>query len=427
MKLKRFKKKCAFSFGFLDKRMLILLGLFLFSDFYTYGQGERMIGEANYQSPFIVMIYESTSSKGIENKVKDYVKNENGVFLLIDGSEISSSEIKNRLNNLLNSALPVDKTRIYLIVVGDVEFFDEQSKLTHDIFASRYYLKTADESVNVGSFLVSSFEDANMPQIVDELSEQYLWQFELDKIKKEHFLEYHKSRKFYGFGLSLANTVPLIFGSVGNLPAIYSSYRLSGFRRINKKWKVEANVLFSFNLPKPQEELRDQVTSQLSTSMLNSDDEVSFDLNTEIKGNLGFSLGVSARRLFRNNKKLMPYVGAGISYNNYTIMYAEIDTTMTLEGNSIISGGLKDSFDFNRDENSDMENGQFSYVGVDLTGGFEYKIGSKFIADVSLGYNFALDTFNPAKSSMNNIFFNIGVSYRIFGRKQKFFEYIRLK
>lgn len=392
----------------------------------AFSQDFQLIHKSDNFAPFYIIISENSVIDEVTQKIEPEAKASKSSYLIVNGTNINSETIKDSINDILNSELEIGKRNVYLIIIGNGDFFNVHDKFTNDFFPSMCFVQTDKEKCNYTDYYHQYYDKINFDLIYSTLKKEDLWEIDLDTIKKNYRSNYYLSKAEYGLGLGLSLTKPIGLRNENKLPGSYLSYDIYGYRRMSKQWKIFGNFTFGFKNPNVKKIMQEEIKGQIDYSSMTSGDDVSVTIDKEIEGWSFFSGSIESRRYVSIPSKLKPFFGIGISYTYFKSMCSHIDTTFMM--NSSDMSGPDDIDDINIDrENSIMDQSKFNHFGMILSTGFDYPLSDIVLFNFRTTYNLSLNSFNTNISTFNNLNFHIGLTFRLQGNRHSFYEYIRLK
>jgi hypothetical protein len=388
------------------------------------GQNFKLIHRSSYSSPLVIAIIENDVFDEMNDKITEIMPKTNASFLIINGSYASVKTIKDSVNFMLNQGLEISKKNIYLVIVGNKLFFDNFNSFNSDLFPSKYYVNTENSVFDTPTYNSVLYSNVDMLTLVNTLKEKYLWELELEKLKNNNKTEYNLLNAEYGYGLASSVTMPISMRTSTYIPISFVTYDIYAYRSLNANWKVYANFTLGFKIPDPQKEIQEQIQSQMDMSSIMSGGSSEVNINMTLEGRMLFSGGLEARYYLNSKKKFKPFVGIGLTNTYFMSMQAKIDTTMTVSSSMMNGGNLGSAM-----PDGKINSGQsvYKYWGLLSTGGLEYRLSDYFIFNLKTSYNLAFNTFNTTQSALNHFNFQLGLTYRIQGKKHRYYEYLRLK
>jgi hypothetical protein len=411
-----------------NRKLKILIGsviLLMINNTALFSQDIRFAHKPNCTSPLFVAIVEHNAYNNFIQKINDITQKTNASFYIINGSEVTMEMVKDSLNILLNSGISISKTNIYLVIVGNQKFFLKNNVLVDDLFPAKCYLKTDSGTIETPGFYQEQYQTSDLLNITNILKRKYLWGVEKESIQEKYAVDYNLLKAEHGLGLGMSMNSPISIRDNSYNPNSYTTYGLTGYRRLNEKWKLYGNLFFSIKRPDIKEIMQKEIQSQMDFSSISSGNDITVNINTEIEARFFINANIETRRFIYPSKKLKPFAGAGISYIMYTNMKMKIDTSLTGDPSSMKNGtGGLDKDSFNKDGMTDINQRQ---LGVLLTSGFEYNLNNKTRCYFKASYNLPFNTYNFNSSTINNLDFQVGFIYQLQRKRNRFYEYVRIK
>ena len=405
--------------------MRLLLPFFLLIS--TFLSAQIGIGTKGVNDYAIVLIAEEEVEYDLINQVKKSKTARDFDFYLFS-NEHSVVYIKDSLNRLLNTNSSVNKSHLYLLVVGDAEWISNHTQMSNKLFAHQLIVSLDSSIRSIENYQVIQWESLQLDQLLQELKKKRQYQFVIDGIKWAN--QYDISRKKEQ-GIGIRTGLNIITGSQldedGYLPDTYFDYAINYFRIIKNRWRLNSEVAFTFKRPNPQKLIQDQIRSQVDVSSILSGSSINQDvhLNLEIIGRFGFQLSTDFYYFLDYKKKFNPYVGAGIGIGVLASFKGAIDTTINID---IDSGGGFDRSAISGDQNQDLNDADIQETAmltpsINLSLGFQQELGEKMSFDLSAKYLFDLKTIRGSEQHMNRLTINTGLIYKLSGRKKTIYKY----
>ena len=308
------------------KLLLLVLVLILLGSIGCWAQSVKLINTPRYDAPFIVMVAEGPLSSGLETKIRAYKDPRESTYLLINGDDLSLEAILDTVNNLLNSALPISKEYVYLVIAGDDDFYQQQDRYTTDFFAATWYLRADTSSTLLTKTNASSYYTTALSDLVSQLRQHYTWQIEVKRIKASNVSEVKRNKKEFGIGFRWGQVFPHVKVNKELVPTSIRALSLTGYRRVSNRVQVNATLSAGFDFPNPRKIFEQQVQDQIDISSILNGDQVTMRLNAEIKAHFYFSAAFDVRYFLMTNSTFQPYVGLGLSTNLLMNLRGDIDT-----------------------------------------------------------------------------------------------------
>lgn len=363
---------------------VFLLFLILFGNC-LLAQNCKLIKSTDYITPLFVTIVQEDFYSQMSDSILRLSTQTGAYFLLLNGSRLSSANIRDSVNSLLNKDVRIIKSKIYLMIVGTKAFFDLQNHFDLRIFASKYFVRTDGENINSSSFSTVGFRGMNLKDVVRIMSKSYLWETELEEIKKIQPKENLDVPGPLEIGLGISELFPSGIRNKYDIPEHITTYNIQISRSINSKYKFWGNVSLGMNMP--------------SKNNMGSMETSFSDGVYNIMGYTAFSWSVNLSRFLSTYKDLRPFVSAGITKTNLMVLYVK-------------SGGssMKPNFQM------------YNYGSLSLATGFEFNCSEKIVMDFKTSYNFSLNT----GATVNNLNLSLGLYYKLIHKTKAYCEYLKV-
>lgn len=419
--------------GIYKRSVLVIIFLFLIL-IASKAQEMVFLHKSLYNTPFFVCIVSEEVYDEFLEKVKENHSSYNYNFLVINGTSTSKAAIKDKINQVLNDkTLLVSKTKVYLGIIGDNRFFNEQNVFTNDFFPDQFFLTTESFSNQVDGFKTFQYTEVSLNDVFVVMKKEYLWETEKSRIENLYYSDYNLSKveKGIGAGLSLNNNNSIRYS--GYESSRFITYGITGYRRISEDWKIYGNLFMSFKIPNMKKIMQEEMQDQVDISSLSSGDDVTFHVNTDIHARIYSNVNIEARKFFLSDKyKIKPYAGTGLSYSFYLDMEGTFDTTITVNPSSMRSGGGMSFGGGGFSQITDGNNENINTVdcrgfGMIFSTGFEYPLSQNAFFNAKLAYHLPFNTFNQNVATTNCFDFQLGLVFKLNGKKIRFVEYVRLK
>jgi len=386
-------------------------------------------------APLVISIFQSEARSNFYALLPKSQLWQDYNFLMLEDDAFELEELIASINDVLNEEKNYDKNRIYLVLVGDEAILTRYKTLDLGIFAQQYHLSTVDALAVPPDYLSTPLKNVVLDEVLQQLSQKYLWQPDLDIIQDKSKRTVFKKSANRGIGLQLGW---LNFQSDlhdGFFPNIINNFGINTFRILKPHWMYEFNLDFGGSLPNPQEILQDQVRSQVDFNAILNGDDLEISLNTTLKGYISAQLGLGLNYLFTSEKKWNPYAGLQVSIQNHIFINTEIDTTIVIEGglsglsgggfgNSGRSGGRLSNLR-NGDENFDPD--IFQYVTLSPKLGIQHHLNKRWFLDFHTQYLLDTKTFGNRETYLNSLQFRVGLRYRFTGKARTYYDYLGRK
>ena len=350
------------------------------------GQYYKLVKSSGFFIPFGVMIIQDSVYHQMNDSVAKVSSHTNAAFLLINGSQVSTADIKDTVNRLLNKDTQISKTNVYLIVVGTKAFFERQNRFSDRIFADKIFIQTDDPSYRPSSYKMVAYQHVNLEYIIREMSKSHIWEADLDEIRHIGQQDYSKQRIPFEIGIGLTKIFPSGVGTPYDVPQNVTTYDIQFARSLDEKYKFWGDLCIGLSMP--------------SKGNMGSITPSFEDGKYNVMGYTLLSWSVNLSRFLTNSQNFKPFVAAGITKTNFIIMYMKTDGS-----------------------NVNLKPEMYSYGSLALTTGFVIDFTEKVVFDFRTSYNFSLNT----GATINNFNLSFGINYKLQRKKKYFYEFLRLK
>lgn len=410
-----------------------IVSVLLISQLSISAQKMAFLNKSTYNSPLFICIVSENLYNDFFEKAQQNHNLSNHSFLVINGNGITVNEIKDNVNGILNSdAIFISKNNVYWGIVGDSNFFDRFDVFTNDFFPSQFYLSTDDNPADRENFEVFKYADIPLTEVLEIMKDRYLWEIDRLHIQEKYRSDYHLSKVERGIGLGMSLYNPNALRYEAFAPSSFITYGITGYRRINRDWKIYGNLFINFKIPNMEKIMQEEMQGQIDMSSISSGNNVRVNVNTDIQARMYLNLNLEARKyLFTNHQKIKPFVGAGVSYCFLMNMKGTIDTTITVNPSSMSGGGgsFGGSGFFNMEEadNDDINSINSRSFGLLFSTGFEYPLNNYTLFNTKLAYHMPVNTFNQSIATVNGLDLQFGLVFKLNGKKIRFVEYMRTR
>lgn len=354
-------------------------------------------------------------------------------FLMLEDDAFKLEELTASINDVLNEKKNYDKNRVYLILVGTENILTRYQTLDMGIFAQKCHFFTTDSLTISSNYLSTQLTDVVLDDVLQQLTQQHLWQSDLDFIQQKSERIIFKKNSNRGIGLQMGwlnfqSNLEDIF-----VPSVINTFGINTFRILKPHWMYEFNLDIGLSLPNPQDILQDQVRDQLDFNSILNGDDIEIDLNTTLKGHISAQLGLGINYLFTPEKKWKSYAGLNLSIQNHILINTEIDTTIVIEGGlsglsgSGFGGSGRPSGGLSNLGNGDLDPTIFQYVTLSPKLGIQHHFNERWFLDLNIQYLLDPKTFNRTEQYLNGLHFKAGLRYRFMGKAQTYYDYLRRK
>ncbi len=352
------------------------------------GQNFEYFNETENLHPLVVMLSQDVLVENMGDSIQNLCGSSKSSFLLVNASQVSINGIVDSINIVINQEESIDKTRIYLIVVGNKVFFDKYKQLSNRLFPSKYYIQTGPPIVDSTEFKVVRYNKMNLKEIVSAQSKTKLWQFDLDQLKKISIAELEPNNRAWEVGVGYSRHYPGPIKTDDEFPRVISAVEFQIAKNLNEKYKIWSSLAFNqiMFLNKKKGDM----------------DPMDIDINKEISESMMFTRSLSLTRFFyvTQSNGFKPYMSLGFSHTHLSLIYAEI-----------------------KGSNPDMEMKQYSCGSLMFSPGLEINLSDQLRLNVRTSYHISLNSYN----TMNNFNMTFALSYLIQRKGEPYYEYFRLK
>jgi hypothetical protein len=400
---------------------------FILFTFYACAQSENwtLIGSPAYGEKFVICIVQDDL---VETVKKDLMRLnvENTSYYLINGSEYEMKQIADSLNAILASPAEIDKSQIFQVIVGDALFYQQKSLIDDEVFAASKFLYCEKEKYG----LTGDYTETTWEKTISDFSGKHLFSLDINRIKDA--TRYHKysknGTKMREFRTSRNN--PFFKNSVFSSVSDFMIYTFESRKRIKQNFEFTSSFSFGLKSPNAEDEIKSQVRSQINIGEIISGGggEQEININTTIESFGYANLALQGRYVLRGHK-FEPYAAVGLSYGVFGGGLVEIDTVIIIDTSEGLGGNGFDR-NINRDEFSNQVSREIiGRVGIPISLGVhgKFKNSDRWAYDLHATYDFDANSFSANKKSMSNLKLGAGISFRILGKKETHYNYLRLR
>jgi hypothetical protein len=347
----------------------------------SFGQNCTYYKQPDNTASFIIAIVQDSFYKQMQDTVLKVLISSRTSFLLLDGTRIPFTAVRDTINSILNSDVQTNLNNVHLLILGDKAFFDQYSNCTSLIFASKCYIQTDYREFEDTTYMAASFSTLNFGNVVTHLNESRLWDVEIDKIKESSLRKPTKNRTPFGLGVGYTELYLSEHKALYDIPNTLGTFDIRFSKELDKKYKLSA--MLSFNLPSKK-------------NMGNMESSFSDD-DYNVMGSTIFSWAVDFDRCVLSYGTLQIYSGLGITKTNLMVMYAKSN------------GG------------SGIKPEMYSYGSLTTNSAVELHF-SKMFLDLRTTLNFSLNT----GTIINNFNLSLGITYQFQHKQPIYYDYIHL-
>jgi hypothetical protein len=361
-------------------RMLSVLCLVAFFNL-TKAQDIKILKNTDGISSFVVTIVQENYYQRLNDSFENNLIKTKGLFLIINGTTLPEIKIRDTVNSVMNSEIPINKKSVHLMVVGDKEYVNRLNRYTEQIFASKWVIQTDTGSFQDSTYRKVSFAEMNLASILAHMNKINLWDIELITLEKVSIRK-PKERIPFGIGFGFTQLFLEDHHAFYDIPNTLNCYDILLSKSLDKNFKLSGVI--SFNLP-----------SKKNAGTM----ETSFgEGNYSIMGSNLISLRVILSRYMYGYQGLKIYSDVGITKTNLMVMYMKKGGT-----------GFKPEM--------------YSYGSLTVGSRIEIHFSDKLFIDFRPTTNFSLNT----GTVINSFNLSFGVNYLIGRRQPDFYEYLKLK
>lgn len=357
-------------------------------------QSVQSIGQPKWKSPFVIVLAEKGNETLSLKVLKEYQDLRGTSFVWLE-MESAGNEVMvvNSINQLLNDSTGIDMQRVYLIISGSAKFVDKFQFLTTSLFFSNHQIFENSDPVS---------EEA-LRQVVDELSEKYLWDIRLDQIRNDQVSDLRQNSVRSGLSFNMNTIVPFYDGFEAKLKPVFNSYGIGVYHQWSARWQALINFSASLNIPS-----RGKMQREVSAAIFGEEDEVDIDILAHVL----MTVNLEARYLLPDwNQKVRPYLGFHVGYSSFRVA----ENTIEVDPSDLAGGSISRPEGFER---IDFE--EISGLNAGVSSGLYYQSNPKWRAD--FGLKWMQDT--NTGPYLNQLSLSVGLQFRFAKRKELFYNYV---
>lgn len=409
------------------KRIFIGLVLFLvfFSSTSIQAQQIKHINSPSNGSPYLIFIAEQGLIPALELKISKYKNEQDCAFVIINADQTDAINVKDSINNILNSSLGISKQYVHLIFAGDNHLLGKFNRYEDDFFANLYFLREDEEILDYGAVLSSEFGALDFENLLEILNKTYRWPVFLEEIKEKHAVYSYKNKKKFNMGFGTGPVFPIVKNTDAYVPAAFNQFSFQFDKGLNKRNYLNGSINFSFKIPKPQEIIQDQLFGQIDIFELvfGGGDLQEVELDVKIKGHGYLNLNLENRFILSAKSDFQPYAGAGLAFTRLIAFETALDTTIIIDPDSIDFGG-----GFDRDSlSTEFDPTVLTRFSVPLSLGFQKSLGKRWTFDMNVRYTFDFQNLSNNQVVLNTLSVNMSLVYKFLGRRNVYYKYVRLR
>ncbi|SEJ66121.1 hypothetical protein SAMN05192553_107141 [Cyclobacterium xiamenense] len=313
----------------------------------------------------------------------------------------------NRLTRSSSSSF--NKDALQLIIIGTQNELERYQSLDLNYFSSQYFISTNKSKANQ-SFITVQDKDWDCESYLESVKGKYLWGIENNrKSPKDSLINHEEGR------LTIGYRPVMNFGLNNNNLGNYFSNGLSLDYQISKKIQLYAAGSFAIKRPEIEDEINNQVRSQIDIFGLITGSEQEVTLSIPIKSQQYRSASLGLRYLLTPEKDWSLYISTELSSNLSTKISGQLDTTFT------VSSSIQNSFSAGNinEEAIGLVEREVVNINSGIGAGFQYKIGGRGRFDLSLTYSTSLRSVRSSDTFNNNTLnIAMGLNFRFKNKKE---------
>jgi hypothetical protein len=375
-------------------------------------QNSKLIVNAESFRPLVVVVQQGGDEKMLLSSIADLSEKDRNAhhFLLIYGEKADQATITRILNETLNKDVNyhIDKQKIYLLLLeADIplrNFLTDQA-----IFADVAEVATESNSKTI-----------NFTPFLDKMKTKYLWNMDVENIKKSGMKITHKNRRL-GFGFVAGMHTQDVFKTdTAFLPGRITKMGISLNYRLSNRWQLSGRVMGSFKLPN-QSKMQSSLLSQIDIAA-GGEQTVKVEMNTHVF----VQISLQANYLFQLRQKLQGFAGLGLARINFLSARLNEETTIDVSNFSPGSGGPPGGLDFGSPD--DLPKLSNSFWNPFVSVGLNYKLGKRVSLMANLDCHapkFGKKVVNGVEITKNTNPFSPGLGLQFsFGRSSVYYNYL---
>lgn len=421
------------------KNATIFLFIIVLLSTRSFGQSMKLVHPSEYGSPMILMIVQDSLMKPLIKDLESFENEARAGFLLINGTRSNPNEVRDSFNHYLNSNAKISKRFVYLVFVGDLDFFSYYDRFEDDFFANYYFISTNELPPQERNMKSSYLNEIVWDDLVKELNRTYRWPVFIDELQSRYVRYRYKNKGRFGIGVG---TGPVILNPKnidGFTPNLVTPFTVIVERRLNSRVSIHSSFNIASDIPKPQEIIQNELFGQIDIYDLifGDGDPQEIELDIDVKGHVYGNVNLESRFHFLPKRKFQPYIGLGINLNGLVGFEASLDTTIILDPDSldIGSGGFPfggggGGFGAGLDRDSlidEFDPTRILHLGIPLSIGFKQNLGERWYLDFNARYTIDPLKFNGTKKALDSFGVNVGLVYSFRGKRRVYYDYVHLR
>lgn len=370
------------------------------------------------KNPLLVILSDAQSYQAVLDSAIELNQNRPVSIYVSNGDRQNLTETNNFINDLLNQdSSNINTNNIYLGIIGDSSFFENNNRLELGIFPAKFFVNTGQSSLINHEFYHYTWNDFKLNQIYDRTKTKYLWGIEkieslktIDKLSPE-------PKKHFGIGLNISQFIPK-YNAETSIKAPYNNFGINAFYQINQNWILNGSI--SASLKKPN--FRRLLSDQINPTDLQSGSEVTLDINEQIEIRTHIQSTLDLKRyLWRSKNGLRLYSSTGITNLSINQGSTFIDTTLTIDPAEFQSSGAPS---FDQDEIGDgFELKEIKTIAIPISMGIELHSSTHALLNLKTSY-LLNDRSNLLQNSLN---IQLNLSFKLYKQNKKRLEYFQLR
>ncbi|MEL7424391.1 MAG: hypothetical protein AAFN81_15435 [Bacteroidota bacterium] len=363
-------------------------------------------------SPLLVAVLDTpVDSSWLARLHRHQEQRDYSLMILSDTDTLAN--ICTRINGILNEE-SINKRRVYLLGALPEDQRHKYRLLNLDIIADAQWI----ESDPIPT-------EAELDAMWLRFCRKALWTYDVESIQRKTKVVERSDRVEGGVGLSLM-TAGTNFQSTGlGIPSGMQFWSYNAYRRVYPRWFFDWSIEVGLNRPDPQQVLFDQIIGQIDVFSILSGDEVEVELDTEVTGYIGGSMGAGLSYLLTQNKRATPYLGLDLRFFAANFIHVDIDTTFIIDGTNGIVGGSPNNVEFDRDS-EDVTSTSFYYLTLCPKLGLYLDVGERLLLDLNASYQPDPASWRGEEEHFSLLRFSMGLRYRLLGKRSSHYEYLRI-
>lgn len=332
----------------------------------------------------------------------------------------SINSTKDSINNLLNQHYQINKTRLYLLLIGNTQWIDKHLELNNKIFADQYIISLDKNTSDIEHFTYQSWDKLDINEVLIAFKKKYLWANQMLEINKDAKRDISSEKqKRLGFLLGFNKLNAIHIKNDGFLPENYFDYGLSYLFDLKNRWTLNADLILSIKKPNHRNIAVSQFISQIDIIDFintNGDTDQTVHLDMELVGRLGVQLNLDANYNFVKNKNISVYTGAGIGLSSLTSAKGSIDTIINVNIDHLNS--LQEELE----DQVDLKKTALFTPLLNVLIGYQHRLGKNTFFNIKAKYLFDLNSFS-AKEYAHRFSIQTGLVFNINRKRKYYYKY----